>query len=359
MSLKHALISIIALFAWSSIGVAQYAQAPGQPIFDCTDAQARYDRLSGGLAVQQDAITRTDALLKSLQEESRLGSEEAKNKRIEDAEEQVKDASKEILKEEVPLRAKLAALKAAGATTKGVRKEVLDQIDQQLDLIEDLSKGLQSYQAGVAYGQQIQTGAHTLSQHLTLLNQLLANSGIYEEAGGQALGVFLGPAGPLAFKGLLFLVDASVEDLQASDLEQQIQQAANNSNILHRQYNDVVDKMQEIKANCLEKPITPPDKASTPPPATSQLRAPGASHTGLVLLMGGLGAAGAVAYAAGVAMKNASTSDGGGSVSGHCDGTSPSNACGACSCTQNVNCGSASQCGGGDCWTSGSTPPFC
>jgi len=342
-------------------GFAQVAgvQAAGAPIFDCTDAQARYDRLSAGLPVQQEAMTRTDALLKSLQEESRLGTEEAKKKRIEDAEEQAIDASKEILKEEVPLRAKLAALKAAGATTKGVRREMLDQIDKQLDLIEDVSKGLQSYQAGVAYAQQIQAGTHNLAQHITFLNQLLTNSGIYEEVGGEAMGVFLGPAGPLAFKGLLFLVDASVEDLQASDLQLQIQQAANNSNILHSQYNDIVDKMQEIKANCLDKPNTPANP-STPLSVVPSKGNAGGGHTGLMLLVGGGAAAGVAAYAAGVAMKNnAAGGSGGGSVGGHCDGLAPSNACGACTCTPNVNCSSSPQCGGDDCWTSGPTPPFC
>jgi hypothetical protein len=358
MSLKHALISIIVLFMSSSIGAAQNAQAPGQPIFDCTDAQARIDRLAAGLSVQEEAMKRTDALLERLKEESKLGSEEAKKKRIEDAEEQVLDASKEILKEEVPLRAKLEALKAAGATTKAVRKEVLDQIDKQLDMIENLSKGLQSYQAGVAYGQQIQSGAHSLSQNITFLNQLLTNSGIYEEAGGQAMGVFLGPAGPLAFKGLLFLVDSSVEDLQASDLQQQIQQAADNSNTLHRQYNDIQDKINEIKANCLNKPTNPPNNFTNPPATPSQVNS-GGGHTGLILLVGGGTVAGVAAYAAGVAMKNASTASGGGTVSGHCDGTAPTNACGACTCTPDVNCSSSSQCGGDDCWTSSSTPPFC
>ena len=99
-------------------------------------------------------------------------------------------------------------------------------------------------------------------------------------------------------------------------------------------------------------PQTPPPT----PPAQQVVSGGGTNHTGLILLGGGLGVAGVAAYAAGVAMKNQANSSSGTS-SGHCASTSPQNACGACTCSG--DCGSSSQCGGDDCWTSSSVPPFC
>ncbi len=148
--------------------------------------------------------------------------------------------------------------------------------------------------------------------------------------------------------------DQMKKDIQAlKDVSAQLQPlpACDTTKLIPKEPQQPVSPSQN--ATVVGTPQTPP----AAPPAQQVVSTPSGNHTGLVLLVGGLGAAGAVAYAAGVAMKNQANSSGGGTSSGHCVATAPANACGACTCSG--DCGSSSQCGGDDCWTSGSTPPFC
>ena len=81
--------------------------------------------------------------------------------------------------------------------------------------------------------------------------KLLADSGIWEEAGGDLMKTFLGPAGPFAFKSLLILVDVSIADADEMDIQQQITQAAENLNTMRFQYDDIQVKIDDLKKYCL------------------------------------------------------------------------------------------------------------
>jgi hypothetical protein len=350
----------IAMAAATGTQVSSAQQAPGQPIFDCTGAQARYDQLNSGLAVQQDALKRSEDLLNNLRRERTLGTEEAKKQEAELAKDQLQDSATEILKEEVTLRAKLQALQAVTGS-KAVSEDLLREmgaINQQLGFIDAISQGLthlkSGYKAGQAYNQQIQNSAHSLQEHIVLLNKLLTDSGIYNDAGNALGEALLGPAGPLAFKGVVSLVDATVQSEANFDLLLQEQNAADTVNTLRQQVDNIQDKMGDLKANCLNQPPASSNPANPPSDTTlSNPPAPPTDHTGAVLLIGGLGAAGVAAYAVGEMYNPANkTSSGSGGGSGQCNGLSPKNACG--SCTSDAQCG-----GSDDCWTGGGSAPFC
>jgi len=108
------------------------------------------------------------------------------------------------------------------------------------------------------------------------------------------------------------------------------------------------------------EPVTPPP--DTPAPKAKK----GGSALPLVVLLGTLAAGGLMlgAYcnqnpaACGGTADTSSDGYGGGSASGRCSADSPANACAACTCVPG-HCNPSSQCGGGDCWTSSSVPPFC
>ena len=112
-------------------------------------------------------------------------------------------------------------------------------------------------------------------------------------------------------------------------------------------------------------PAAPPP--ATPPPATPAPTAKkGGSALPMVLLLGTLAAGGLMigAYcqqnpvACGGTADTSTDGYGGGSASGRCSADSPAHACAACTCVPG-HCNPSSQCGGGDCWTSSSVPPFC
>ncbi len=87
-------------------------------------------------------------------------------------------------------------------------------------------------------------------------------------------------------------------------------------------------------------------------------------HSKTPLIFGTLGAAGLAGLVGARAMSN-SNSSGGGTEPGTCSGLAPSNACGACTCTDNGTCNNpSSQCGGDVCYwagpgTTGGQAPFC
>jgi hypothetical protein len=337
--------------------------AAGQPIFDCSNAQARVSQLNSGLPVMEEALKRSEARMDSLQRELKLGKEEAQKQETELAQEQMKEAASEALDELVPLRARLKAFQAAGqaagispsTSTDFLRQ--MNAINEQLSQIETLSKLLTGFQAGMTYGQQIQGSAHSLGEHISMLNTMLTNSGFYNQAGNALAGSLLGPAGPMVFNRVLSLIDTSLQSEANFDLVVQEQQEADTENTLRRSVDNVHDQIQELQTNCLNQtasssvpnsppPVPPP--ASPPPPGAD-------SHAGAIILVGVLAVGGVAAYAAGVAMKNAddATSSGGGS--GQCNGLSPRNACGTCTSND-----SASECGeSDDCWTGGGRAPFC
>ena len=123
--------------------------APGQPIVDCSNAQARIDQLNSGLPVMEDALKRSEARMDSLQNELKLGKEEAQKQETELAQEQMKEAASEVLDELVPLRARLKAFQAAGqaagispsASTDFIRQ--MNAINGQISQIEGYRRGYQ------------------------------------------------------------------------------------------------------------------------------------------------------------------------------------------------------------------------
>lgn len=84
------------------------------------------------------------------------------------------------------------------------------------------------------------------------------------------------------------------------------------------------------------------------------------------LIIGALALGGVAAVVGAKEMSSSSSTSSGGDVTGTCDGLSPSNACGPCTCTDGGNdCSSgSSQCGGGTCVWAGpgsvvGNAPFC
>jgi hypothetical protein len=290
--------------------------AAGQPIFDCSNAQARVAQLNSGLPVMEDALKRSEARMNSLQNELKLGKEEAQKQETELAQEQMKEAASEALDEVVPLRARLKALQAAGISpsTTGDFIRQMNAINEQLDQIETLSKLLTSFKAGMAYGQQIQSSAHSLGEHISMLNTMLTNSGFYNQAGNALAGSLLGPVGPVLFNRVLSLIDTSLQSEANFDLVVQEQQEADTENTLRRSVDNIHDQIQELQTNCLNQtssssvpnsppPVPPP--ASPPPPSSAASN----SHAGAILLVGTLAVGGVAAYAAG-SMMNGSGSCG-------------------------------------------------
>ena len=293
--------------------------APGQPIVDCSNAQARIDQLNSGLPVMEDALKRSEARMDNLKNELKLGKEEAQKQETELAQEQMKESASEVLDEVAPLRARLKAFQAAGqaagispsTSTDFIRQmnAINGQINEQLDAIDDISKLLTSFKAGMAYGQQIQSQAHSLGQHISMLNTMLTNSGFYNQAGPALAGSLLGPAGPVLFNRVLSLIDTSLQSEANFDLVMQEQQEADTENTLRRQVDNIHDKVQEPQSNCLNQtssssnppssppPIPPP---ATPPPPSS---AASNSHAGAILLVGALAVGGVAAVAAGSMMS--------------------------------------------------------
>jgi len=100
--------------------------------------------------------------------------------------------------------------------------------------------------------------------------------------------------------------------------------------------------------------------ASLPPcDSTKLVKKPSGGHTGTILLVGGVAAAGAVAVAAGEALKNLSS---GGQVNGQCTCVGCATLCQPCTCTPNVDCVDNPTCGtagGASCWYSSLPAPFC
>ena len=294
--------------------------AAGQPIFDCSNAQARVSQLNSGLPVMEEALKRSEARMDSLQRELKLGKEEAQKQETELAQEQMKEAASEALDELVPLRARLKAFQAAGqaagispsTSTDFLRQ--MNAINEQLSQIETLSKLLTSFQAGMTYGQQIQGSAHSLGEHISMLNTMLTNSGFYNQAGNALAGSLLGPAGPMVFNRVLSLIDTSLQSEANFDLVVQEQQEADTENTLRRSVDNIHDQIQELQTNCLNQtasssvpnsppPVPPP--ASPPPPSSAASN----SHAGAILLVGTLAVGGVAAYAAG-SMMNGSGSCG-------------------------------------------------
>jgi anti-sigma factor RsiW len=298
--------------------------APGQPIVDCSNAQARIEQLSSGLPVMEDALKRSEARMDSLQNELKLGKEEAQKQETELAQEQMKESASEALDEVVPLRARLKAFQAAGqaagispsTSTDFIRQ--MNAINAQLDQIETLSKLLTSFKAGMAYGQQIQSSAHSLGEHISMLNTMLTNSGFYNQAGPALAGSLLGPAGPVLFNRVLSLIDTSLQSEANFDLVMQEQQEADTENTLRRQVDNIHDKVSELQSNCLNQTSSSSNPPSSPPPIPPQISSPpppppssaaSNSHAGAILLVGALAVGGVAAVAAG-SMMNGSGSCG-------------------------------------------------
>ena len=299
--------------------------APGQPIVDCSNAQARYDQWQSGLPVMEDAFDRSKARMASLQEELKLGKEEAQKQETELAQEQMKESASEALDEVVPLRARLKAFQAAGqaagispsTSTDFIRQmnAINGQINEQLDMIGDISKLLVSFKAGMAYGQQIQSQAHSLGQHISMLNTMLTNSGFYNQAGPALAGSLLGPAGPLVFNRVLSLIDTSLQSEANFDLVLQEQQEADTYNTLQQQLDKAQEAMKYLKTNCLDQTSSSSNPPSSPPPIPPSSNTPPStpsqagsnSHAGAIVLVGTLAVGAVVAVAAGSMMNGSSS----------------------------------------------------
>jgi len=363
-------------------GFAQVAglQAPGSPIFDCAGDQAAINRLQSGLPVQDEAIRRTEAALEIAKEDAGQASEEARQTVAFAAVKLLNYEAKNISDSAQALIAQEGAVRSAGITADEAARfkffqnvksiaDLSNKLMEATDASGDLAK---SYAAGKAFGSAVtvQNTGLKLSTLINQTNKLLQDSGINDKAAEElsakiALAAW-GPIGEAGVHGLVTAMDLAADCWQATSTAGDVAEESHNLEVMKDQYRRAKDRIyelqQEIAVGCKATPQQTTANTSNAPGSSEVSKPTGGSHAGLWILGGVLGAGGAGAYAAGVAMKNQnanSSSSSGGQVNGHCDGAAPSNACGACTCTPDVNCGSSPQCGGDDCWTSSSTPPLC
>jgi hypothetical protein len=374
------LVSFLILPLGAAPGFAQWS-APGAPIFDCANAAARHARMASGLGVQDDAIRRTQAQIDALKEARAAGTTEARDQLMARSVDTVKSHASDELEALTKLQEKAMALPAdstLAAARQSWAKEVLG-LEGEIDALKSLAE---SFQAGQAYGAEIQRRSHTLVEHLKEANKLFVDSGLAEAIGGD-LAKMGGPLGVAAFEASLFALDYMVADMDSSmrQIEQRdLEDALWN---MRHAYGEVTSKMADLEKNCPAQ-FGRDESAQSPPTASTSLTPPlpeppasdppavnkksGGSGAKAAVAVVGVGAAVGAAIYAGKLAGDLATMSGGscassrfcivsvmssgcecaGSVSGACDWTGAVAGSGE-SCGAGVPCAQDLSCNNGRC----------
>ncbi len=201
----------------------------GGPILDCQENRESYNRLSELLQkvrnnkTNQDAIKRTQALIRGSKADS-LKADEKAQKLFSDA------AMAEInnLAEALPGVEDLVQ-KALKRDFDKYEKAFLESAEKFKDIADNLEKLQKAAKAGAKFGTDIQKTNGDLHQNIAKVKELLKESGILEEiptvedfltdSGEKLAALLLGPVGGLAFRAANFSINyiAATEEGFISD----------------------------------------------------------------------------------------------------------------------------------------------
>jgi hypothetical protein len=385
-------VAVVALPLGTTAVFAQWS-APGEPIFNCENAAARYERMGRGLPAQQRLIERLQAQLAALDEAQATTDEEARDALVARSVDTVHSHASDELAALAEAKAKVLALPSHSTA----QLRWIDKVSALEKEISALQKLTGTFRAGREYGLEIQSRSHTVAEHIKAANKLFVDSNLAEEIGGE-LAAAGGPLGVVAFEGSLFLLDyvvATEEGFIAARERNDLNETITN---LQYGYNRVEDKMADLKRDCPSEfgedpePTIASTSHLTPPPPDSPA-APEEDEDGLAVSTGaksGKGGAAVLAiagagvavagglYAASVLSDMAETTGGGGecvsnrfcivnsfsggcscsgSTRGECGWTGPSAGAGG-SCGAGMPCAGGLSCNNGRCEGSSGRCPF-
>lgn len=386
-------VAVVALPLGTTAVFAQWS-APGEPIFNCENAAARYERMGKGLPAQQSLIQRLQAQLAALDEAQATTDEEARDALVARSVDTVHSHASDELAALAEVKAKVLALPSHSTA----QLRWIDKVSALEKEISALQKLTGTFRAGREYGLEIQSRSHTVAEHLKGANKLFVDSNLAEEIGAE-LAAAGGPLGVAAFEGSLFLLDYVVATEEGFIAERERNDLRETISNLQYGYDRVEDKMADLRRDCPaefgEDPEPTIASAShlTPPPPESPSPEEEKDGDGLAVSTGaksGKGGAAVLAIAgAGVAVAGGlyagnvlsnmaeTASDGGscvsnrfcivnsfsggcscsGSTRGECGWTGPTAGPGR-SCGAGVPCTGGYSCNNGRCEGSSGRCPF-
>jgi hypothetical protein len=369
-------------------GFAQVAglAAPGAPYVDCTQAAAKYERLSRGLGPQQDAIERTRAWLEALQQDRIAGTKEARDNLMARSADKIKSQAAEELDTLKKLQEKALRLaEPADQARKEARLKWLGRVSTLDDSISKLLAIPDAFRSGYEYGLAVQRQSRTVAEQLTELNKVFVESGLAEEVGAD-LAKAGGPAGVALFRGSLLLLDHLLADMNDFDRQLEEGRAADTYNNLTHSLSEVEGKMANLVQDCPAQfgkdtstqspatastsltPPTPPAPPTEEQPAVRTAKKSGGSGGKAVVALAGVGLAVGGAIYAGKTLANLANTAAGacasnrtcivsvmghgcdcaGSATGGCDWSGPTVGEGG-GCGAGAPCASGLSCNNGRC----------
>jgi len=309
-------------------------QEQGGPILNCDANRESYNRLSELLQkvrnnkTNQDAIKRTQALIRGSEADSQKADEKAQ-KLFSDA------AMAEInnLAEALPGVEDLVQ-KALKRDFDKYEKAFLESAEKFKDIADNLEKLQKAAKAGAKFGTDIQKTNGDLHQNIAKVKELLKESGILEEiptvedfltdSGEKLAALLLGPVGGLAFRAANFSINyiAATEEGFISDSVRN--QAVLNLERLRSSEENIKTDLLEMKGILVQcDRAEERDQQREDQQAGVSSDEGGGSNAGLIAL--GVGVAGAAGAVAAVAASQKSGSEGSGLTCGSgfrfCSGT--------------------------------------
>ncbi len=179
----------------------------GQPVLtaaECERKRAARDRLAGRLAVQEEAVRRTEAQLEAAKKGIVEASAERRRVLLEGAVQEAQGYATKVLTSAKYIRSQVDLLKAFQAD-----KKKRDMLIRSLNTAIFEGEGLATAaKAGYEGGQDLGKRVDKLSGRiLPLADKLLMESGIAENVGEELSGTLGGPLGELAFRGARLSID--------------------------------------------------------------------------------------------------------------------------------------------------------
>jgi len=182
----------------------------GKPVLtaaECKGRKAARDRLAGGLAVQEEAIRRTEAQLDAAKKGIAEASAEKRRVLLDGAVQEAQGYATDVLTSARSIRSQVDLLKEL-RIDKAKRDMLIRSLNTAIFEGEGIAKAAQ---AGFEGGEDLRKGLDNLSGRiLPLADKLLVESGIAEKVGEELSGTLGGPLGELAFRGARLSIDFTV-----------------------------------------------------------------------------------------------------------------------------------------------------
>ncbi len=173
----------------------------------CEGKKAVRDRLSAGLAVQDEAIRRTEAQVEAAKKGVAEATDEQRRVLVEGTIQETRAYATKVLTSAKYLRSQVDLLKAYQAD-KAKRDALIHAINTAIFEAEGLA---QAARAGYEGGEDMRNGLDNLSGRiLPLADKLLVESGIADTVGEELSEKMGGPLGALAFRGARLSIDFTV-----------------------------------------------------------------------------------------------------------------------------------------------------